>query len=113
MSEMNQSNGLDNCIKETGASGEGLLLDRCPMEERCGPTCYSTTAKTGRLKGKNVAVMECYFMSKPVNDERQLKDWNMKNLMVIPVVIHALGCISHCFKNYIEKTGIDVKLQVE
>ena len=38
--------------------------------------------------------------------------WNMKKVTVIPVVIGALGCISYCFEGYMEKIGIDVKLQV-
>ena len=38
--------------------------------------------------------------------------WNMKKVTVIPVVIGALGCISYCFEEHMEKIGIDVKLQV-
>ena len=79
MSKMNQSNDLDNSIKETGSNGKGLLLGRCPMEEHHGPSCYPTTARTGWLNSMNVAVIECYFMSKPVNDDRKL--------------------VSHCFKS--------------
>ena len=38
--------------------------------------------------------------------------WNMKKVTVIPVVIGALGCISNCFGSYMEKIGVEVKLQV-
>ena len=36
----------------------------------------------------------------------------MEKVTVIPVVIGALGCISYCFEEHMEKIGIDVKLQV-
>ncbi|XP_065051764.1 uncharacterized protein LOC135681303 [Rhopilema esculentum] len=69
MSEMNQNSDLDNSVKETGTDGEGLSLGRCPMEEQRGPGRHPTTARTGWSKSMNVAVMECYFLSKPVNDD--------------------------------------------
>eukprot|EP00795_Rhopilema_esculentum_P009699 gene9699-biopygen2667 len=39
------------------------------MEEQRGPGRHPTTARTGWSKSMNVAVMECYFLSKPVNDD--------------------------------------------
>ena len=61
-----------------------------------------------RVKGKEQEKIEKY---------QQLKEqignlWNMKKVTVIPVVIGALGCISYCFEDHMEKIGIDVKLQV-
>ena len=38
--------------------------------------------------------------------------WNMKKVTAIPVVIRAVGCITYCLEGYMEKIGIDVKLQV-
>ena len=38
--------------------------------------------------------------------------WNMKKVTVIPVVIGALSCISNCFRSYMKKIGVEVKLQV-
>ena len=69
MSVMNQSNDLDNNVNETGTNCEGLSLGRCPTEEQRGPGRYPTTARTGWSKSMNVAVMECYFLSKPVDEE--------------------------------------------
>ena len=69
MSEMNQNSDLDNSVKETGTDGEGLSLGRCPMEEQRGPGRHPTTARTRWSKSMNVAVMECYFLSKPLNDD--------------------------------------------
>ena len=65
MSVMNQSNDLDNSLFIC----EGLSLGRCPTEEQRGPGRYPTTARTGWSKSMNVAVMECYFLSKPVDEE--------------------------------------------
>ena len=69
MSVMNQSNDLDNSVNETGTNCEGLSLGSCPMEEQRGPGRYPTTPRTGWSKSMNVAVMECYFLSKPVDEE--------------------------------------------
>ena len=38
--------------------------------------------------------------------------WNMKKVTVISVVMRALGCISNCFGCYMEKVGVEIKLQV-
>ena len=36
----------------------------------------------------------------------------MEKVTVIAVVIGALSCISNCFGGYMEKVGVEVKLQV-
>ena len=61
-----------------------------------------------RVKGKEQEQIERYQPLK----EQIGNLWNMKKVTVIPVVIGALGCISYCFKEHMEKIGIDVKLQV-
>ena len=61
MSEMNQNIDLDSSVNETAIICEGLLLGRCPMEERRGPGHFPTIARTGWSKSMNIAVIMCFF----------------------------------------------------
>ena len=61
-----------------------------------------------RVKDKEQEKIEKYEQLK----EEIARLWNMKRVTVIPVVIGALGCISNCFGSYMEKIGVEVKLQV-
>ena len=61
-----------------------------------------------RVKDKEQEKIEKYEQLK----EEIARLWNMKKVTVIPVVIGALGCISNCFESYMEKIGVEVKLQV-
>ena len=50
-----------------GILDEGSLPGRCPVQLRSGR--YQKTARTGCPKEMNVAVMECYFLSRPFDEE--------------------------------------------
>ena len=67
MSEMSYSNYEDNGVNETGASSEGFSPGRCPTVRQGGPGRYQASAKMKWSKELNVAVMECYFLSKPTD----------------------------------------------
>ena len=69
MSEMS----LD-IIRNNGMDGDGTLRDgsspnRCPVGEQRRPSRHQKTTRTGWSKKTNVAVMECYFLSKPFDEE--------------------------------------------
>ena len=68
MSEMSYSNYEDNGVNETGASSEGFSPGRCPTVRQGGPGRYQASAKMKWSKELNVAVMECYFLSKPTDE---------------------------------------------
>ena len=76
MSEMSYSNYEDNGMNETGASSEGLSPGRCPTVWQGGPGRYQVSAKMKWNKELNVAVMECYFLSKPIDENgRPVRDY--------------------------------------
>ena len=52
-----------------GNSCEGPLPGRHPVGEQHRLGCHQKTARTGRFKEINVAVMECYFLSRPFDEE--------------------------------------------
>ena len=67
MSEMKDMNA-DNDVNGTGSHGaESASSGRCPTGEQRGPGRHPATARTGRTKEMNIAVMECYFLSGPVD----------------------------------------------
>lgn len=59
----NTNNGVNGA-----GSTEGATSGRCPVGEQRGPGCHHATARTGWTKEMNVAVMECYFLSEPVDE---------------------------------------------
>ena len=65
---MNKNKSTDNGVKEAGTQGEGFSPGRCPMDEQRRPGRYHATAKTKWNKQMNIAVMECYYMSCPVDE---------------------------------------------
>lgn len=71
MSEMSHSNYEDNCVNETGTISEGLLPGRCPTVRQGGPGRYVASANMKCNKELNVAVMECYFLSKPTEENER------------------------------------------
>ena len=72
MSEISCSNYEDNGVNETWALSEGLSPGRCPTLRQGGPGRYQASAKTRWNKELNVAVMECYFLSKPIDENGRL-----------------------------------------
>ena len=68
MSEMSYSNYEDNGVNETGSLSEGLSPGRCPTVRQGGSGRHQATAKMKWNKELNVAVMECYFLSKPTDE---------------------------------------------
>ena len=65
---MSYSNYEDNGVNETGTSNEGLSPGRCPTVRQGGPGRYQASAKMKWNKELNVAVMECYFLSRPTDE---------------------------------------------
>ena len=53
----------------TGTSCEGVSSGRCSVNEQCRPDRHHATARKSWNREANVAVMECYFLSKPVDEE--------------------------------------------
>ena len=61
-------------IRNNGVDGDRTLRDgslphRCPVGEQRRPSRHQKTTRTGWSKKTNVAVMECYFLSKPFDEE--------------------------------------------
>ena len=52
-----------------GTLDEGSLPGRCPVGEQLRSSRHQKTARTGFSKKMNVAVMECYFLSRPFDEE--------------------------------------------
>ena len=58
-------------LKAEGTLREGSTPNRCPVGEQRRPGRYQKTARTGWSKETNVAVMECYFLSRPFDEEEK------------------------------------------
>ena len=61
-----------------------------------------------RLKDKELEKVEKYQLLK----DEIAKVWRMREVIVIPVVIGALGAVSVNFKEYMKRIGVNVKLEV-
>ena len=59
---------LDNGVNGTGALSEGASPGRCHLGEQRKPGRHSSTARMMWSNNVNKVVMECYFKSKPVNE---------------------------------------------
>ena len=62
-SSMNGVNGSG-----TGKTGEAALPGRCPTGWQGGPGRHPATARKRWNRDINIAVMECYYLSKPVDE---------------------------------------------
>ena len=82
MREMSNSNYEVNSVNETGTISESLSPGRCPTVLQGGPVRYQASAKMKWNKELNVAVMECYFLSKPTDENGR------------PVQGYRKGCIT-------------------
>lgn len=89
---MIQKESIDNGVKEAGTIGESFSPGRCSMGEQHRPGRYQATAKTKWNKQMNIAVMECYYMSCPVDKggkpirgyrKRMHNAWKERGLMNI------------------------------
>ena len=62
-SSMNSLNGSG-----TGETGEAASPGRCPTVGQGGPGRHQATARMDWSRDINIVVMECYYMSKPVDE---------------------------------------------
>ena len=60
---MYQNIEINNAVNDTGTSCEGVSSGWCPVDEH-----HATARKSWNREG-NIAVMECYFLSKPMDEE--------------------------------------------
>ncbi|XP_063592543.1 uncharacterized protein LOC134769733 [Penaeus indicus] len=79
---MEYTSSRNNGVNGAGSNdAEGTTPGRCPMGEQRGPGRHHATARTGWTKEMNIAVMECYFLSNPV-DENALELEEIRKRMV-------------------------------
>ena len=69
MSEMENESIEINDVNGTGTSGDGPSSGRCPAAQQRRPGRHHVTARRGWGRKLNIAVMGCYYLSKPINDE--------------------------------------------
>ena len=70
MSVMSNINSQDNDVNGAGTSCEGPTSGRCSLAQQQRPGRHQTTAtKRKWTKELNVVVMECYFLSNPVDED--------------------------------------------
>ena len=60
------------------------------------------------MKDKELEKLEKYQLLK----DEIAKLWRMRKVIVVPVVIGALGAVSVNFKEYMKRTGVNVRLEV-
>ena len=60
------------------------------------------------MKDKELEKLEKYQLLK----DEIAKLWHMRKVIVVPVVIGALGAVSVNFKEYMKRTGVNVRLEV-
>ena len=71
MSEMENESIDNNDVNGIGTQSEDPSSGRCPAAQQRRPGRHRVTARKGWDRQLNIAVMECYYLSKPVNDERK------------------------------------------
>ena len=52
----------------TGETGETASPDKCPTVGQDGPGRHPATARMKWSRDMNIAVIECYYLSKPVDE---------------------------------------------
>ena len=89
---MNNSNNEDNGVNETGTASEGLSPGKCPTVRQGGPGRHQASAKMKWIRELNLAVMECYFLSNPTDEngkpirgyrKRMHNIWKERNLPIV------------------------------
>ena len=68
MSAMKENNIQDNSINDTGGNAEGVSLGRCPVGKKHRSGRHDVSVKVRWTKRMNIAVMECYYSSNPVDE---------------------------------------------
>ena len=58
----------DNGVNETETTSEGVSPGRYSSAQQRGTGCYQTTARMQWTKQVNIVVMECYYRSRPVDE---------------------------------------------
>ena len=53
---------------ETGETGDAASCGRCPTVWQGGPGRHPANARMNWSRDMNIAVMECYYLSKPVDE---------------------------------------------
>ena len=61
-----------------------------------------------RVKDNEFEELEKYQLLK----DEIAKVWRMRNVIVVPIVIRALGAVSVNFKEYMKRIGVNVRLEV-
>eukprot|EP00794_Sanderia_malayensis_P014690 gene14690-biopygen11789 len=69
MSEIENESLEINDVNGTGTSGDGPSSGRCPAAQQRRPGRHHLTARKGWGRELSIAVMECCYLSKPINDE--------------------------------------------
>ena len=69
MSEMSSDIIRNNSMNGAGNLEEGPLSGRYPVCEQHRPGRHQKSTRIGWSKEMNVAVMECYFLSRPFDEE--------------------------------------------
>ena len=60
---------IDNDVNDAGTSYEGVSSGRYPVDEQRRPDRHHATARKSWNREVNIAVVECYFLSKPMDEE--------------------------------------------
>ena len=66
---MSNQNSENNSINRAGPAGEGFSPGRCSLIRQQGPSRHPTTVRAKWSKNVNKIVMECFFRSKPFDDD--------------------------------------------
>ena len=89
---MSNQNSENNGVNRAGPVGEGSSPDRCFMVRQRGPGRHPATVRTKCSKNVNKIVMECFFRSKPFDDDgrpirgyrqRMMQEWKEHGIFEI------------------------------
>ena len=79
ISEMLNQNSGDNGVNRTGPLREGSSPGRCSLVRQRGPGRHPATVRTKWSKTVNMIVMECFFRSRPFDDEgRPIREYRQR-----------------------------------
>ena len=76
-------------MNDTGTNSEGVSLGRCPPAQQQGPGRHSVTARKKWNKEVNKIVMECFYRSRPFDEEgkpirgyrqRMFREWKDRGM---------------------------------
>ena len=72
MSVMEYTSSRNNGVNGAGSNiAEGATPGRCPKGEQRGPGRNPVTARMKWNKAINIAVMECYYLSNPMDENNK------------------------------------------